>query len=464
MKSRFCPSPTGHMHIGNARTALFNFLAAKAQEGSFLLRIEDTDHSRSDRKLADELMSDLTWLGVLWQEGPGVGGPHAPYWQSERQEVYDAYYKKLIERGLAYPCFCSDEELNLQRKIQISRGQPPRYSGLCRGLTQEQIDANFENGKQATLRFRIPTDTEIVFEDEVRGRQVFLSQNIGDFIIRRTDGTASFLFCNVVDDALMGVTLALRGDDHLSNTPKQLLVAQALGLTAPQYGHISMILGMDGAPLSKRNGSMSINELCDDGFLPESIVNYLARLGHYYEQTGWLELSELAMFFNIKNLVVSPARFDDVQLMHWQREGVLRLSEEAFWHWCGLSIKVLIPEAAQSAFFAAIRGNVLFPKEVKLWAEILYHELCVNDEAIACIQEASKIYFEKALELWPQSDFKSFTKLLGQALNLKGKALFEPLRMALTGQNHGPELAELQELLGAEKITQRLKQALGLCI
>jgi nondiscriminating glutamyl-tRNA synthetase len=452
------------MHIGNARTALFNFLVAQSMQGVFLLRIEDTDQARSEYTFAEELMADLNWLGISWQEGPNIEGPHAPYWQSQRQEVYEAYYEKLIERDLAYPCFCSDDELNLQRKIQISRGQPPRYSGVCRKLAPEQVRARLKEGEPATLRFSVPQQAEIIFDDLVRGRQVFLSQNLGDFIIRRADGTASFLFCNAVDDALMGVSMALRGDDHLSNTPKQLLVMKALGLTPPQYGHISMILGDDGAPLSKRNGSMSIGELRASGFLAESVLNYLARLGHYYEQNGWLNQSELALFFQAKNLGASPARFDHIQLMHWQREGVLRLDFEAFWHWCGASIKSMIPEAAAQDFFMIIRGNVLFPHEVKLWAEILYQEIHFNEEALACICQASKVYFEKALELSAISDFKSFVKNLGQALGIKGKALYEPLRIALTGQNHGPELLELQKLLGNEKVLNRLQQALAICL
>lgn len=465
MKSRFCPSPTGHMHIGNARTALFNFLIAQSMQGIFLLRIEDTDATRSDPALAQELMDDLNWLGIHWQEGPQVGGPHTPYFQSQRKEIYDAYYEKLIERDLVYPCFCSDEELMIQRKIQIARGQPPRYSGLCRHLTESERKEKFHAGLHASLRFRVPEQEEIIFTDLVRGKQVFLAQNIGDFIIRRADGSASFLFCNAVDDALMGVNTALRGDDHLSNTPRQLLIAHALQLSAPQYGHISMILGGDGAPLSKRNGSMSIADLRTAGFLPKAVLNYLARLGHYYEQSGWLELSDLALFFQTKNLGASPARFDQEQLMYWQREAVMRLEEETFWQWCGADIAALVPEHARSDFFAGILGNVLFPSEVKCWAEILYQPICFHEAAVASIRHASAVYFKQAIELWSGvSEFKSFSKALGQALSLKGQALYEPLRMALTGQNHGPELAVLHKLLGDQEILHRLNQALALCL
>lgn len=462
MKTRFCPSPTGHMHIGNARTALFNFLFAKGQEGTFLLRIEDTDQARSDAALADELMQDLKWLDIFWQEGPVVGGSHTPYWQSQRQEIYDLYYEKLVERNVVYPCFCSDEELALQRKIQISRGQPPRYAGTCFGLSTDEIQARLSAGHKPTLRFHVPNDVEIIFEDLVKGRQVFSGQHIGDFIIRRADGSASFMFCNAIDDALMGVTTALRGDDHLTNTPRQILILQALNLPIPQYGHISMILGNDGAPLSKRNGSMSIGDLRRQGFLPEAVVNYLARLGHYYEQNCWLSGSELAQFFETKYLGKAPARFDETQLLHWQKEAVLRLQSEHFWAWVGEDVKALVPEESKQAFYEAIQPNIVFPVEASLWANILFGEMQFSEEVLTSLRAVGKSYFEKAVELWPAVDFKSYTKELGAALNLKGKALFEPLRLALTGQGHGPEFAHLKTLLTDAEIAKRLQNSLRL--
>ncbi len=462
MKTRFAPSPTGHIHLGNARTALFNYLFAQGQEGTFLLRIEDTDKTRSEKRLADELMQDLHWLGIAWQEGPGAEGPHAPYWQSERQEIYDLYYAKLIERNLVYPCFCSDEELVLQRKVQLSRGQPPRYAGICRDFTDAQIQAKYDQELPATLRFRVPENSEVVFEDLVKGRQVFLTQNIGDFIIRRADGTPTFFFCNAIDDALMKVSTIFRGDDHLTNTPRQLLIMHALGLTPPQYGHIALILGNDGAPLSKRNGSLSIAELRERGFLSEAVVNYLARLGHYYEQTCWLSPEELAEFFKISTLGTAPARFDEIQLLHWQREAVMRLTEENFWKWCDEATQNLVPKKLRTEFYEAIQPNILFPLEVKHWAEILFGQLSFSEEALAGLRQAGKAYFEKAVALWPASDFKAFTHALGDALQVKGKALFEPLRLALTGQTHGPELVQLEKFLGKEKIQQRLQGALEL--
>lgn len=462
MKTRFCPSPTGHMHLGNARTALFNALYAHGHQGTFLLRIEDTDQARSQRILADELMADLQWLHMLWQEGPGVEGPNGPYWQSERHMIYDKYYQQLIDDKLVYPCFCSDDELALQRKIQLAASQPPRYPGTCRDLTQEQILQRLAAGQKPTLRFRVPLGQVISFDDFVRGQQNFQSDTIGDFIIRRADGSSSFIFCNAIDDALMGVTVALRGEDHLANTPRQLLVLQALGLKAPRYGHIALILGSDGAPLSKRNGSMSVAELRAEGYLPAAVINYLARLGHSYESNDWLDSNALAKNFDLNRLGHAPARFDHVQLLYWQREAILRLSHKEFHLWAKTAIDSWVPEDKQQAFIDAVKGNVLFPREVEQFAKIFFSDEYLSEEAKLSLENISRNYFEQALALWPQENFKQFTQQLGQTLNIKGKVLFEPLRLALTGQTHGPEMAPIVALLGNEKITVRFNKALNL--
>lgn len=258
MKTRFAPSPTGYLTIGNIRTALFCALLAKHENGVFLLRIEDTDKLRSGQEFAEQLEFDLHWLGLDWQEGPQVGGQSEPYFQSQRQAIYDTYFQKLTDQNQVYPCFCSDEELAISRKIQLSSGQPPRYEGTCRNLTQEQINKKLAEGLKPTLRFRVPENQIIEFTDFVRGPQKFLSHEIGDFIIRRGDGSAAFFFCNAIDDSLMEITHVLRGEDHLTNTPRQLMLLQALKLAQPQYGHLALIVGPDGTPLSKRHGSRSI--------------------------------------------------------------------------------------------------------------------------------------------------------------------------------------------------------------
>ena len=301
IRTRFSPSPTGMLHLGNVRAALFSLLYAKKMDGIFLLRIEDTDATRSEQKYLDSLQEELHWLGLQWQEGPGVGGPHGPYCQSERGGIYAQYYQQLEDEGRAYPCFCSDQELALNRKLQLSRGQAPRYPGTCRKLSKETVAKRLEAGEKPALRFQVPQNTMIEFNDLVKGHQKFNSDDIGDFIIRRADGSSSFMFCNAIDDSLMGVTHILRGEDHLANTPRQLMILQALQMRAAEYGHLSLITGDDGAKLSKRHGSSSLNDLIEQGFLPHAVVNYLARLSHTYEQQSLLSFNELAIHFHLEN-------------------------------------------------------------------------------------------------------------------------------------------------------------------
>lgn len=454
IKTRFAPSPTGLLHLGNIRTALFNALLSQRMQGDFLLRIEDTDKERSKKEYTNQLMEDMQWLGLNWQEGP--------YWQSERQPIYDNYYQILLDAGLAYRCFCSEQQLALTRKIQLSQGKAPRYAGTCRNLTADQIEEKFAQGIKPTLRFAVPANIDVAFEDLVRGEQHFKSNDLGDFIIRRMDGSAPFLFCNVIDDALMKVTQALRGEDHLTNTPRQVLVAQALGLMAPQYGHINLIVGPDGTPLSKRHGSRSINELRQEGFLPLGIVNYLARLGHYYENDKFMTLQELAENFSIKSLGRAPAKFDYQQLLYWQKEAVMRLSNEEFWNWLGENLQKKIPQSAKNEFINAIRSNVTFPKEVGNWINIFYEDqLNFDEQQIQILKDSGKDFFSAAIKSIENqgADFTRVGADISAQLSIKGKMLFQPLRVALTAHLHGPEMVKVFELLGKEKIITRLKNA-----
>jgi glutamyl-tRNA synthetase len=365
MKSRFCPSPTGYVHLGNMRTALFNaLLADSAPEGQFLLRIEDTDPERSKEEYVAAVEEDLLWLGLPWDEGP--------YFQSQRQAIYDQYYAQLEKMGRAYPCFCSDRELLLNRKFQQAAGKPPRYTGTCRHLTKEQREEKLAQGLQPTLRFHVKDAEFIHFEDLVRGKQRFNGVDIGDFIIRRGNGTSPFMFCNAIDDALMGVTHALRGEDHLTNTPRQVLILQALNLPAPAYGHISLIVGPDGSPLSKRHGSRSIRELRESGFLPIAIVNYLARLGHYYADERFMSVAELAAQFSVSQLGRSPARYDEKQLHRWQHEAVSRLTVSELRTWISEENLEAVPTDLRDEFCLAIQPNIQFPKEAGPWAEAFF--------------------------------------------------------------------------------------------
>lgn len=468
IKTRFCPSPTGFVHLGNARTALFNALLAKHKQGIFLLRIEDTDVARSKSEFVEALEQDLLWLGLGWQEGPGHDLHKGPYFQSQRQHIYDHYYEQLEQSGQAYPCFCSEEDLALMRKVQRAAGKPPRYAGTCYGLTREQIDQKLQQGIKPTLRFHVPNDIVIEFEDLVRGLQKFSGNDIGDFIIRRADGTSPFMFCNAIDDALMGVNYALRGEDHLTNTPRQVLILQSLNLPAPKYGHISLIVGPDGSPLSKRHGSRSIQELRNMGFFPEAVNNYMARLGHYYEEDVFMSLDELASKFTIKNLGKAPARFDYQQLLRWQQETIIRKSNDELWQWMENAIQNKVPTEKREDFIAAIRSNIVFPQDAQNYAELFFAENFTGkefpEEHKTILRQAGPEFFESAINIVNDKgkDFKIIANELGQKLQLKGKSLYQPLRVAITGELHGPEMVAIFNLLSMQEIIARLKLAQSL--
>lgn len=456
-KTRFCPSPTGLLHLGNLRTALFSALLARNLQGIFLLRIEDTDQQRSEMRYTEQLQKDLLWLGLEWQEGPDHDQGRGPYFQSRRGAVYADYYQRLESMAAAYPCFCTEEELALSRKIQRSAGKPPRYSGTCQNLSPAQVEAKLALGLKPTLRFRVPLNQEIRFTDLVRGEQVFKSDDLGDFIIRRNDGTAPFLYCNAIDDALMEVTHVLRGEDHLTNTPRQILILQSLGLPIPQYGHISLILALDGSPLSKRHGSRSLVELRDQGYLPAAIVNYLARLGHYFGHDNLTSLEQLAAEFKPSALNTSPAKYNPEQLIFWQKRAVESLNHQELWDWIGVELFDAIPADKREVFLELIKPNILFPQDALRWAKIIF----TDEFPQTNLAEAPSRYFEQALqafELHGASAQKILDHLKSE-MGLRGKMLFQPLRLALTGVEHGPELAKLMSLMGPQKIKIRLEQA-----
>jgi len=473
MKTRFAPSPTGLLHLGNVRTALFNWLLAREARGRFLLRLEDTDAARGHAKYAEALQADLRWLGLAWDEGPGVGGSDGPYHQSERGSIYGTYMDVLTATNRAYPCFCTEHELAVSRKTALAAGRPPRYSGKCRSLSAAEVEAHRAAGEPATLRFHVADGRTVAFDDLVRGPQTFSTTDIGDFVIRRSDGTPAFFFCNAVDDALMGVTLVLRGEDHLTNTPRQILLLEALGLRVPRYAHIALVVGSDGAPLSKRTGSQSVEELRQKGYLPIAINNYLARLGHTYEDTGLLNSDQLAAEFSSTRLHRAPARFDAQQLLHWQKEAVKQASVNELWAWLtdhsyveGGRIERYVPAAQTSEFVEAVRDNIIFPVDAFIWAGNLYTSGdYLHREAREVIRETGAPFFVTAHEQLKlgTDGFKDFARRVGEHTHTKGKSLFMPLRAALTGETHGPEMDRLWGLLGTERIAQRLSVAIDVC-
>ena len=456
-KTRFAPSPTGLMHIGNARTALFSTLFGH----SFLLRIEDTDAERSRREFVDELLEDLRWLGLAWDEGPATSEPCQAWFQSERGAVYERYYAALEEKGLAYPCFCTPQELEISRKVQLGAGRPPRYSGKCAHLSPEQVERKRAEGLVPTLRFRVPREETVEFEDGVRGPQKFATGDIGDFIIRRADGSASFFFCNAIDDALMGVTHVLRGEDHLANTPRQMLVLRALDLPVPHYAHGSLILGDDGTPLSKRNGSRSINQLREEGYFPIALLNMLARLGHHYESEELMDFAALKAQFDLSHLGKSPARFDPVHLDHWQHLAVRAADDVALWAWLRAETHVLVPEEHRTEFLEIVRSNCVFPQQADVWARILFtDERVVEDAEAEPVRTAGEAFFLGALDAATEAgvDYEAFMKTLKAKTGAKGKKLFMPLRIALTGRHDGPELATIYRILDPHRLHRRLAE------
>ncbi|MCS5708770.1 glutamate--tRNA ligase [Candidatus Berkiella cookevillensis] len=464
IRSRFTPSPTGLMHLGNLRTALFSYLFAKSQQAAgeksaFLLRIEDTDAARSKDEYTQALINDLHWLGMDWEEGPKAGESTGEYFQSQRGEIYETYYQQLLKQGDAFWCYCTEAELSLQRKAQLQAGAAPRYAGTCRHLTESQIAKKQALGIKPALRFKVADAGEIRFNDLIQGPKLFNCADLGDFIIQKQDGSASFMFCNAVDDALMEVTHVLRGEDHLTNTPRQLIILQALGLKAPHYAHMALILGFDGKPLSKRNGSHSIRELRDGGYLQLAILNYLARLGHNITDNSYLSLDELGKAFALGNINKSAARYDEMQLNNWQKIAVEKADIATQIEWLEKN-NVHVQQAEK--LLDVVKGNISFPKDVEFWSQRLN-----NQDSLEYSQEAkgylSKIdtKFWTCLKDYLKTDAISYSALI-EALKkegFNGKALFMPLRAIFTGETHGPELQKIFDFLGKDALIQRVELA-----
>ena len=457
--TRFAPSPSGEVHLGNARTALFNFLLARRYGGRFLLRIEDTDSERSREEHTTAVMDDLRWLGLEWDAGPEREDEHGPYRQSQRGPIYQRYFEMLERNGAVYPCYCSPLELEVSRKAQLAAGRPPRYAGTCRTLSPAQREQKRAQGTVPSIRFHVPTGRRIDFVDFVHGAQSFLSDDIGDFVILRADGSAAFFFSNAIDDASMGVTQVLRGEDHLTNTPRQLLILEALGLKAPAYGHISLIVGADGAPLSKRHGATSVREYRDRGFRPEALTNHLFRLGHSTLEHGFLTLEEMARAFDPAHLGRSPARFDEQQLHVWQKEAVHRLPVDVARRWLGPVIPAGLDDVAVNGFIAAVLPNLVLPEDARPWVDVVFGgplSLDPADEQV--VRDAGTEYFAAAANAAAHSgnDLPAIAGAVKAATGKKGAALYMPLRVALTGRAHGPELAPLLKAMPPGKARERL--------
>lgn len=457
---RFAPSPTGYVHVGNARTALFNFLHAEKTGGTLVLRIEDTDVERSKREYEDNLIKDLKWLGIDWHEGPDKGGEFAPYRQSERMETYRHYGQQLIDAGHAYYCFCTPDELNKAKEEAQAQGLQQEYSGKCRNLSIEEAKKRVQNGESAAIRFKVPENTEITFYDLVREKVTFDSNLISDPIILRSSGMPAYNFSVVIDDYLMKINIVIRGEDHLSNTARQVLLYRALGFEMPKFAHLSMVMGSDNTKLSKRHGSTSLIQFREEGYLPEALLNYLALLG--WAPSGGDKViftrDELIKDFNIKKVSKSAAIFD-YQKLKWMNREHIRLLDDAelgrrmipflrrvgfefagepvIIQWIGKTARVL---SAYSYLLSEIAEGF------KDFTSLTYDPAIIS--SIAASGESRKVIAvmsEEVAGLPSPVDFSmvaEITKKIQQQEGIKGKALYHPLRLALTGKESGIELKD----------------------
>jgi nondiscriminating glutamyl-tRNA synthetase len=451
VRVRFAPSPTGHLHVGGARTAIFNWLFAKHHGGDFLIRVEDTDQARSTRESEEMVLGDLRWLALDWAEGPDVGGPHAPYRQSERVDIYHRAAQDLMTRDVAYRCYCSEEELEAKRKQAEAEGRPPHYDLTCWN------NRRVEEGKPFAVRFHVPEDGDVTIDDLIRGEVTWRKESLGDFIVVRSDGLPTYNFSVVIDDHDMEITHVIRAEEHLTNTHRQVLIYRAMGWAVPQFAHVSLILGQDRTKLSKRHGATSVSAYAEEGYLPDAMMNYLTLL-------GWSSPDGLDVFsreyaisnFSLDRVNAAPAVFDpqkfewlNGQYIHAMSAKDLAPLVRPFFDvpWLEEGIDVVKTSVTRLTQFSdALRFVVDYarPEIDRAFAEKLAEEL---HEHGAPRDEAG---------------YKAMVERLKTATGAKGKALFMPLRLAMTGSEHGPELVRVIPLLQhASEVDPRVSSPLA---
>ncbi|MCM2591549.1 glutamate--tRNA ligase [Rossellomorea marisflavi] len=481
VRVRYAPSPTGHLHIGNARTALFNYLYARSVGGKFIIRIEDTDKKRNIEGGEESQLKYLQWLGIDWDESVDKEGEYGPYRQSERNHIYEQYLNELLESGKAYKCYCTEEELEAEREAQSASGQMPRYSGKCRNLTAEEQEKLAAEGRQPSIRFRVPEGRVFSFNDIVKDEVSFESDGIGDFVIAKKDGTPTYNFAVAVDDYLMKISHVLRGEDHISNTPKQLMIFDALGWEPPVFGHMTLIVNESRKKLSKRDESIIqfIEQYEALGYLPEALFNFIALLG--WSPKGEDELfsrEEFIKIFDPERLSTSSALFDNQKLTWMNNQYMKALDLDQV---VALAEPHLIkagkisenPTAEEHEWVRRVVG--LYQEQMSFGAEIVeLSEMFFKDdleydaEAKAVLDEEEvpevlRAFLEEieALENYEAAEIKKSIKNVQKSTGHKGKKLFMPIRVAVTGQTHGPELPNAIELLGKDKVKLRLQGLLG---
>jgi len=473
-KVRFAPSPTGPLHIGGARSALFNYLYMAHLGGEMVLRIEDTDLERSRREYEEEIIESLQWLGLEWTEGINAGGENGPYRQTERLDLYRQYTQQLLEQGNAYYCFCTQEELEAERQAQFAQGLTPHYGGQCSQLSAAEVKRRLEAGEPASIRFRVPPNTIYVVNDLVRDQVSFESENSGDFIIVKSDGIPVYNFAVVIDDVLMGVTHVIRAEEHLSNTPRQLMIYDALHFARPEFAHISLILGNDRQKMSKRHGATSLIQYRESGYLPEALLNFLALMGWSPEgEQEILSKEELIAAFTLERVAKSPAVFDIDKLNWMNQQYIKQLSTPAL---KALLIPYIeksdyasemaaLPEATQLILIDAIRAHLVCLSDVQQQLEVFFRETEYEAEALEVLQEENvllvlEMFRDELPEFSEPQELQQFIKSIVKTTKLKPKNVYMPLRSALSGRTHGPELPNLIYVWGRDKTLQRLQNTI----
>lgn len=476
VRVRFAPSPTGLLHIGNARMAIFNWLFARRHRGTFILRIEDTDVARSEKRYMDQLIEDLHWLGLTWQEGPDVCGQYGPYLQSERLHIYNDICRRFLQEGLAYRCYCTPEELEERRQIARLTGKPPRYDNRCRNLTDKQKKAFETSGLSFTIRFKVPEEL-LVFDDLIRGTCHFDTTLIGDFVIMRSDGTPSFHFAVAVDDTLMQITHVIRGEDHLSNTPCHVLLFHALNRKPPQFAHLSLTMGTDRTLLSKRHGAFSISEYRKLGYLPEALLNYMILLGWApKDKKERFKADDIVDTFEISTMSKAASVFDQ-QKLDWLSGQYIREAD------LERLTNLAIPYLQAAGFIStdenkidisklrlvvdAVRNNISCMSQIVQEADIFFKDAVVSEKHVEFLSsEISQsvllsFYREiQKLDTLPPEIFKEALKAVQNETKVNGKGLYMPIRIALTGREHGPELYSIVHILGINTCTKRIERFL----
>lgn len=481
IRVRYAPSPTGHLHIGNARTALFNYLFARSTGGQFIIRIEDTDLKRNIAGGEESQLKYLKWLGMDWDESIDIGGEYGPYRQSERLDIYKELYDQLLEKDLAYKCYCTEEEIEAEREEQVSRNETPHYSGKCRHLTDEDRERLALEGRKPSIRFAVPAGKILTFKDMVKDDVSFESDGIGDFVIVKKDGIPTYNFAVAVDDYLMKISHVLRGDDHITNTPKQLMIYDAFGWEPPIFGHMTLIVNESRKKLSKRDESIIqfIEQYEELGYLPEALFNFITLLG--WSPVGEEELfskEKLVEIFDAARLSKSPALFDQ-QKLAWMNNQYVKQIE------VGKAVELALPHLVKSGRVSSeltesemewVTDLVsLYQEQMSFGAEIVsLSEIFFKDD-IEFEAEAKEVLSEEqvpevmqaflqeveAIENFQPEEIKKAIKAVQKGTGHKGKKLFMPIRAAVTGQTHGPDLPKAISLLGKEKIKQRLESILS---